>query len=58
MFIADTHADTLYEMGWCKNASPCITPKTLSQGNVSLQVLALWTGRDGNKGDVEGIVSA
>lgn len=56
MLLCDTHADTLYEMGVKGNARPAITAKTLKAGGVALQTLALWTGRMGNKGDVQAIV--
>ena len=60
MFIADTHADTLFELGVRRSApdSLMITPQKLRQGGVCLQTLALWTGREGNRGDVAGIVAA
>lgn len=57
MFIADTHCDTLYVMSGTSE-SPCVTPKTLHDGGVTLQTLALWSGRYGNKGDYDGIVAA
>lgn len=58
MILCDTHADTLYELGYKKSSNPDITMERLLKGGVTLQVLALWTGPDGNKGDVNGIVSA
>lgn len=58
MFLADTHADTLYAMGVDHRESPTITPDRLRAGGVSLQTLALWTGGLGSKGDVDGIVWA
>lgn len=58
MFIADTHCDTLFAMAHTPNAPLCITPERLRQGGVTLQVCALWTGRDGNRGDVEAITTA
>ncbi len=58
MFLCDTHSDTLYEVGWKKNNNTDITLERELAGNVALQVMALWTGPDGKKGDVKGIVSA
>lgn len=58
MFLCDTHADTLYEVGWKKNENPDITLERLREGNVALQVMALWTGPKGKAGDVKGIVEA
>lgn len=58
MWICDTHSDTLFAMGVEKNASPAITPARLRQGGVTLQTFALWSGRQGNKGDVKGIMDA
>lgn len=58
MFIADTHSDTLYAIG-VRNAplnTLMITPEKLRKGGVSLQTFALWTGSQGNRGDVDGIV--
>ncbi len=58
MFIADTHCDTLFELGVQKTPLKdlMINPDRLRKGRISLQTLALWTGREGNKGDVAGIV--
>lgn len=58
MYIADTHSDTLFAMAYAPNAPLMITPDRLRQGGVTLQVCALWTGRDGNKGDVDAITTA
>lgn len=58
MYIADTHSDTLFAMGMHPDAPLMITPERLRSGGVTLQVCALWTGRHGNKGDVDGIVAA
>lgn len=58
MLIADTHCDTLYAMAHTPDAPLCITPERLHQGGVTLQVCALWTGRDGNRGDVDAITAA
>lgn len=58
MFIADTHADTLFAMGVAHALHPAITPERLRRGGVTLQTLALWTGPQGNGGDVAGIVQA
>ena len=60
MWIADTHSDTLYAMGWqkLKKEQLTITPERLRAGGITLQTFALWTGTKGNKGDVEGIVRA
>lgn len=58
MFIADTHSDTLYALGVTHEQHPMITPERLKQGGITLQTFALWTGRDGNKGDYEAIVAA
>lgn len=57
MFIADTHADTLYSMYAYPDQSYDITPERLRRGGVTLQTLALWTGSKGNKGDVDAIVA-
>lgn len=58
MFIADTHADTLFAMGVAHAAKLAVTPERLRRGGVTLQTLALWTGPEGRKGDVEAIVQA
>lgn len=60
LFIADTHSDTLYAMGvdHMPKSQLMITPERLNEGGVNLQVFALWTGRDGNRGDVSAIVNA
>ena len=60
MYIADTHSDTLFAMGvqHTPAADLMITPDRLREGGVTLQVFALWTGRHGNKGDVDAIVAA
>ncbi len=58
MFIADTHSDTLYVLGVTHEQHPMITPERLKQGGITLQTFAMWTGRDGNKGDYEAIVAA
>ena len=58
MFTADTHSDTLYALG--VSGAPLqdlmINPEKLRQGEITVQTFALWTGRDGNRGDVKGIV--
>lgn len=56
MLLTDTHSDTLYEMGYRGNINPVITPAKLKAGGVSLQTFALWTGRDGNRGNYREIV--
>ncbi|MCL2866870.1 MAG: membrane dipeptidase [Clostridia bacterium] len=56
MILCDTHADTLFEMGVKGNRSPLITAASLLAGGLSLQVLALWSGPDGNAGEPELIV--
>lgn len=56
MFISDTHADTLYALGVQGNKAPTVSKESLTLGGVTLQVMALFTGSDGNKGDVDGIV--
>ena len=58
MFTADTHSDTLFAIGVSETplSSLMITPEKLRLGGISLQTFALWTGRDGDKGDVKGIV--
>ena len=60
MFIADTHCDTLFAMGveHVPAEQLMVTPRKMREGGVSLQTMALWTGRDGNRGDVAGIVAA
>ena len=60
MFIADTHSDSLYELGVRKTPSDRLmaSPDRLRKGGISLQTFALWTGRDGSRGDVRGIVLA
>lgn len=58
MYIADTHSDTLFAMAYAPDAPLMINPDRLRQGGVTLQVCALWTGRDGNKGDVDAITTA
>ncbi len=59
MFIADTHSDTLFAIGVSETPMDrlMITPEKLRSGEIGLQTFALWTGRDGDKGDVKGIVS-
>ncbi|MBR3494891.1 MAG: dipeptidase [Clostridia bacterium] len=60
MWIADTHSDTLWAAG-VRRMDPetlMITPEKLTQGGVGLQVFALWTGPEGNKGDVAGTITA
>ncbi len=56
MLLSDTHCDTLYEIGVQGNSNTAVTQKNLEEGGVTLQVMAMWTGRDGNKGDVDGII--
>lgn len=60
MFLADTHADTLYAMGihHASSADLMITPDKMRAGGVTLQTFALWTGPKGRHGDVRGIVDA
>ena len=59
MFIADTHADTLWAMGPAHRSPEelMITPARLRAGGVTLQTLALWTGPKGNRGPVGEIVA-
>jgi len=59
MFIADTHSDTLYNIGVQGMGFDqlMITPERLRQGGVNLQTFALWSGRDGRNGDYEGIAA-
>ena len=60
MLIVDTHCDTLFSLG-VEKADPesCqINPDRLRQGGVNLQTFALWSGRDGLKGDYESIAEA
>lgn len=56
MLICDTHCDTLYALGVEKKSDPDVTPEKLLAGGVSLQCMALWTGREGRRGDYAGIV--
>ncbi len=58
MHVCDTHSDTLYEVGYKKNISPDITFERARRGGVTIQVMALWTGPQGNAGDYKGIVAA
>ena len=60
MFIADTHSDTLFNIGVMHQAmdSLMINPEKLRRGGVSLQTFAMWSGRYGNKGDYEAIAAA
>ena len=58
MHVCDTHSDTLYEVGYKKNTSPDITLERARRGGVTVQVMALWTGPQGNAGDYKGIVEA
>lgn len=60
MWICDTHSDTLYAMGVMKTpeAELMITPERLRRGGVTLQTFALWSGRKGNQGDVQGVMDA
>lgn len=57
MFVADTHSDTLYEIGVKKTPLDrlMINPDRLKKGGVTLQTFALWSGRQGNQGDYETI---
>ena len=57
MHICDTHCDTLYALSIEKKTDPDVTADKLTIGGVTLQCMALWTGRDGLKGDYEGIVA-
>ena len=49
MFIADTHADTLFSLAAMHRPLEecCITPRRLLQGGVTLQTFALWSGPKG-----------
>jgi len=60
MFIADTHSDTLFELGVRGKAftETCITAERLQKGGVTLQTFALWSGPKGPDGDFEGIAAA
>ncbi|MGN0793996.1 MAG: dipeptidase [Aristaeellaceae bacterium] len=60
MYIADTHSDTLFELGVRGKAvtETCITPERLRQGGVTLQTFALWSGPKGPNGDYEQIAGA
>ena len=58
MFIADTHSDTLHALGVRHEQHPMITPQRLREGGVTLQVFALYTGSQGNRGDYEAVVAA
>lgn len=60
MFIADTHSDTLFSLGvmHANLSDLMINPDRLRKGGVTLQTFALWSGRDGNKGDYEAIARA
>lgn len=60
MFIADTHSDTLYNLGVSKSnfEKTDISPERLRQGGVTLQTLAMWSGPKGPNGDYEGIAAA
>ena len=60
MYIADTHSDTLFELGVRKQPfhATCITAPRLMQGGVTLQTFALWSGHKGPAGDFEGIAAA
>jgi membrane dipeptidase len=43
-------------MGINNNKHPKVTAQSLVKGGVSLQILALWTGPEGSRADVPGIV--
>ncbi|MBQ8555333.1 MAG: membrane dipeptidase [Clostridia bacterium] len=57
MYIADTHSDTLYNMGVHGEqfTDTCITAQRLRAGGVTLQTFALWSGPRGTAGDYERI---
>ena len=60
MYIADTHSDTLFELGVRGKSftETCITADRLKQGGVTLQTFALWSGPKGPGGDFEKIAEA
>ncbi len=60
MYIADTHSDTLYNIGvhHMDFTKTDITPDRLRQGGVTLQTFALWSGPKGNGADYEAIAQA
>ena len=60
MLIADTHSDTLFEMGVKHTPADqlAITPERLRAGGVTLQTLALWSGPQGPRGDFQAIAEA
>ena len=60
MFIADTHSDTLYNIGVQHQAMDTlmINPGKLRKGGITLQTFAMWSGRKGNQGDFEAIAAA
>ncbi len=60
MFIADTHSDTLFNLGSGRMTmgETDITPERLLTGGVTLQVFALWSGPKGPAGDYKAIAEA
>ncbi len=60
MYIADTHSDTLYNIGVHHMTfdKTDITPDRLRTGGVTLQTFALWSGPKGNGADYEAIAKA
>ena len=52
MFIADTYSDTLFNLSKGMTMDEIdITPARLREGGVTLQTLAMWSGRKGPEGD-------
>ncbi len=60
MFIADTHSDTLFNIGSGRMTieQTDITPARLREGGVTLQTFALWSGPKGPGGDYNAIAEA
>ncbi len=59
MYIADTHSDTLFNLGvvGCTLKDTVITPERLAAGGVTLQTFALWSGPKGPLGDYEDVAA-
>ncbi len=59
MYIADTHSDTLYNLARGQKITEVdITPERLITGGVTLQVFAMWSGRQGPGGDYAALAEA
>ena len=59
MFIADTHSDTLFNLAKGQKITEVdITPARLTEGGVTLQTFAMWSGPKGPGGDYAALAEA